>query len=1003
MAFTKVTSTLADTLNQNTTGSAATLTTARTIGGTSFDGSANIAVALAATATALATARTIGGTSFDGTANITPGLAATATALATARTISGTSFDGTANIAVATATEATNITAVANNSADETVYPTFVDGATGTQGLETDTGFTYNPSSGDLTTAGQLGGATLSLSGNATVGGNLTVTGTSTVVNTVTMNAQNAIVFEGATADNYETTLSIVDPTADHTQYLINQGGYIPVLAASTTTAISATPAELNLLDGSTANSVVNSKAVVYGSSGELAGTLSTAAQTNVTSLGTLTTLTVDDITINGSTISDSGDLTIDVGGEIHLDSDSEIIRIRHDAGDIGMIQMTSNDLILRSMVSDKDLIFKGNDNGSVITALTLDMSDAGKATFNNGIVSNAGVVVDDITIDGSTISASSSLTLDLGGNLTINVDGTVVSLSDDTVNFGQFFNTGAGAFNIYSPTSNQDMVFRGNDGGSGIIALTLDMSAAGAATFNNFVDATNYKIGGGQGSDGQVLTSTGSGVAWEAVSGGATAIGDLDEGHAVSGSGDFAGGLLISNDGGTGTLDAAYYNTGFGWEVLDDLTTGDSNTIIGNQAGYKLTTGGSNTFIGKSAGQAVRAGVENVAVGKDALLSATNSDASNNTAVGTECMKLNTSGTQNAALGKAAMITNTTGNYNTALGPYALKLNSSGHMNTALGYEACMNTTASNNTAIGYKALYANTSGEAHVAIGIEALAAVTGLNHDAIAIGREALHDHTTPGDCIAIGKYAMTGTNSASSTQCIAIGTGALGGALAGYGNVGIGYYVMDVATSAIHNTGIGRDTLGALSTGDNNTCLGAYAGDAVTSGSNNVLIGHDAGSDALTTISTGSNNIIIGNVSSAVAEVKIDWTVGSDQRDKTDIETLPNNAGLNFVNQMRPVTYVWDNRSWYLPKDEDGIVTDRDITKVTPDGSKKSTTKQVGFLAQEIKAIEESIGWTEDHVVNTSNSQSYKLMHSQLIPILVKAIQELSAKVEALENS
>ena len=99
-------------------------------------------------------------------------------------------------------------------------------------------------------------------------------------------------------------------------------------------------------------------------------------------------------------------------------------------------------------------------------------------------------------------------------------------------------------------------------------------------------------------------------------------------------------------------------------------------------------------------------------------------------------------------------------------------------------------------------------------------------------------------------------------------------------------------------------------------------------------------------------------------------------------------------------MRPVTYVWDNRSWYLPKDEDGIVTDTDITKVTPDGSKKSTTKQVGFLAQEIKAIEESIGWTEDHVVNTSNSQSYKLMHSQLIPILVKALQEADDKIDAL---
>jgi len=64
---------------------------------------------LAADATKLATARTIGGTSFDGSANIAVGLAATATALATARTIGGTSFDGTANITPATATQAANL------------------------------------------------------------------------------------------------------------------------------------------------------------------------------------------------------------------------------------------------------------------------------------------------------------------------------------------------------------------------------------------------------------------------------------------------------------------------------------------------------------------------------------------------------------------------------------------------------------------------------------------------------------------------------------------------------------------------------------------------------------------------------------------------------------------------------------------------------------------------------------------------------------------------------
>ena len=72
---------------------------------------------------------------------------------------------------------------------------------------------------------------------------NLSVAGTTTTVDTVTINAQNAIVFEGATADDHETTLTIVDPTADRTINLPNQSG---------TTQITSTPEELNILDGVT-------------------------------------------------------------------------------------------------------------------------------------------------------------------------------------------------------------------------------------------------------------------------------------------------------------------------------------------------------------------------------------------------------------------------------------------------------------------------------------------------------------------------------------------------------------------------------------------------------------------------------------------------------------------------------------------------------------------------------------------------------------------------------
>ena len=113
------------------------------------------------------------------------------------------------------------------------------------------------------------------------------------------------------------------------------------------------------------------------------AATVTTAAQPNITSLGTLTSLTVDDININGSTITDSGDLIFDVGGTIDLNSDTGQIKLSDAGTQVGLIQMDSgNNLIFRSMVSDEDMLFKGNDNGATITALTLDMSASGNALF---------------------------------------------------------------------------------------------------------------------------------------------------------------------------------------------------------------------------------------------------------------------------------------------------------------------------------------------------------------------------------------------------------------------------------------------------------------------------------------------------------------------------------------------------------------------------------------------------------------------------------------------
>ena len=285
---------------------------------------------------------------------------------ADAITVNGTALNTViAGVTVANATLAATTT-VTDSTANTNFPVVFHDESNGL--LDDTNALRYNPSTGELLVP------------------KLTVAGVTTTADTVTMQAANAVVFEGATADAHETTLTITDPTADRTITLPNVSGTLPILAADSNTAITSTPAEINLLDGSVANTVVNSKAVVYGSSGELAGALSTAAQPNVTSLGTLTALTVDDITINGSTISDGGDFTLDVAGEIVLDADGGNFFFNDGGTTIGRLRNVSSDFVISSEVQDKDLLFKGNDGGSTITALTLDMSDAGKATFNSNV-----------------------------------------------------------------------------------------------------------------------------------------------------------------------------------------------------------------------------------------------------------------------------------------------------------------------------------------------------------------------------------------------------------------------------------------------------------------------------------------------------------------------------------------------------------------------------------------------------------------------------------------
>ena len=134
---------------------------------------------------------------------------------------------------------------------------------------------------------------------NLTVTGNLTVSGTTTTVDSTTINVQNTLVFEGSTANDHETTLTTVDPTADRTISLPNQSGTLPVLAAASTTQITSTPEELNLLDGVSG--------LVQADFTKLAAVDATAAELNLVDGGTSVGSSI--------TIADSDGIIVNDGG----------------------------------------------------------------------------------------------------------------------------------------------------------------------------------------------------------------------------------------------------------------------------------------------------------------------------------------------------------------------------------------------------------------------------------------------------------------------------------------------------------------------------------------------------------------------------------------------------------------------------------------------------------------------------------------------------------------
>ena len=410
-------------------------------------------------------------------------------------------------------------------------------GKTGTNEIDT--------ASGNLTI--DSAGGTITLDDNVTISGNLTVSGTTTTVDSTTVSIQNAFVFEGATDDAHETTLTTIDPTGDRTISLPNVSGTLPVLAVASTTQITSTPeelnildgvtataselnaldgitssvselnildgvtataAELNLIDGPAAGTIANSKAVIYGSSGEvnattlqIAGTAitSTAAELNILDGVTATTSELN--LMDGGTTAGT---TAVAGADGIVTNDNGTMRqTTTDTFDTYLAQTTKT--LTNKTISGSDNTLSNIGNSSLSnSAITVSDGSNTTAVALGGTMTFAGTTNEiEVSESSGTVTIGLPNNVTISGNLTVSGDTTTVNtatlaVEDPLINLATGNNSSdavdIGFYGLYDTSGSQDLyagLFR--DAGDGKFKLFKDNQAAPTTTVNT--SGTGYAV----------------------------------------------------------------------------------------------------------------------------------------------------------------------------------------------------------------------------------------------------------------------------------------------------------------------------------------------------------------------------------------------------------------------------------------------------------------------------------------------------------------------------
>jgi len=292
-------------------------------------------------------------------------------------------------------------------------------------------------------------------------------------------------------------------------------------------------------------------------------------------------------------------------------------------------------------------------------------------------------------------------------------------------------------------------------------------------------------------------------------------------------------------------------------------------------------------------------------------------------------------------------------------------------------GLSDCLNYTNSNGNSLFLGNVPSNLSSpplaSRDLVIGIEAGNSMTGST-SCVFLGYRAAKNITTTNSTVAIGSSAMRDVTGSNGTQAVAIGLSAMVGSAGGLNTVSIG------CQSGLYLDASNSVVIGA------NAAQGGYF--SHITGTNLLVLGYQADPSTATV----SNEITLGNSSITALRCAVtSITSLSDERDKTEIKDLE--YGLAFVDALQPREFVWDNRpETRTETDEEGNETEVEFY------SSNKGKKDFGFIAQEVRELDNDTL----RLVYTENEEKLELSYGKLVPILVKAIQELKEEVELLKG-